>query len=203
MPSRFRLRKVFRRPVCAVAKPFISANVSPDAITYLTLLFALCAFLIITIFKSQIIYGMFVFLVGFFDGVDGAVARETGRARPAGAFTDSVIDKVSEMVILLSIWIAYPSSDVFGVSVQLWIVICIIGWIMTSYTRARAETLGVQDLDVGLGARSERLFILVLMSLFQQTLLGIVVVTLIGILTAAYRAHHYMAELNEITDHHI
>lgn len=196
MPSRFRLRKVFRRPVHAVAKPFINANVSPDTITFLTLFFALCAFLALTIFQSQVIYGIFVFLVGFFDGVDGAIARGTNRVRPTGAFIDSVIDRVSEIVILLSIWIAYPDNVVLGTSVQLWVVICILGWIMTSYVRSRAETLGVQDLDIGIGARSERLFILVLMSLFQYILIGLVVVTFIAILTASYRAHHYVAELN-------
>lgn len=203
MPSRFRLRRVFRMPVRAVARPFINAGVSPDAITYLTLLFALCAFITLTIFQSQIIYGVFVFLVGFFDGVDGVVARETGKARPAGAFTDSVIDKVSEIVILISIWIAYSDDGVFEVSVQLWVVVCIIGWIMTSYVRARAESLGAQDLDVGLGARSERLFILFIMALIQQILFGLVLVTLIGVLTAIYRARHYIAELNKVADHHI
>ncbi len=169
----------------------------PDAITYLTLLFALCSFLTLTIFRFQIGYGIWVFLVGFFDGVDGSVARATGQARPKGAFIDSVTDKVSEAVILLAIWISYQTDTILGVSVPLWVTICIIGWIMTSYTRARAETLGVRDLDVGLGARSERLFLLVIFSIFQQVLWGLLLVTLVGVFTAAYRAHHYSIELKQ------
>ncbi|MFX1367203.1 MAG: cytochrome b6-f complex subunit PetG, partial [Promethearchaeota archaeon] len=62
-------------------------------------------------------------------------------------------------------------------------------------TRSRAESLGVTDLDIGIGARSERLLTLVLFSLVNLLLWGLVVVTLMGLLTAAYRFYHYKREL--------
>ena len=70
---------------------------------------------------------------------------------------------------------------------------------MTSYTRARAEGLGVTDLDIGLGGRSERLLTLVIFSLFGLVLWGLVVVTIMGLCTAAYRLHHYKNQIQTNT----
>ncbi len=70
---------------------------------------------------------------------------------------------------------------------------------MTSYTRARAEGLGVTDLDIGLGGRSERLLTLVIFSLFGLVLWGLVVVTIMGLCTAAYRLFHYKRQIIDNT----
>ncbi|MFO7836399.1 MAG: CDP-alcohol phosphatidyltransferase family protein [Candidatus Thorarchaeota archaeon] len=194
-PSKYRLRKVFRRPILAVARPLASTNVSPNAITYLAVLVSLTAFLSLNLNGFQWLYGILVFLVGFLDGVDGAVARLEDRASTEGAFIDSVSDKLSEFIILLAIALAYPCKDLFSLYVPLWVLLCTASWLMTSYTRSRAEGLGVKDLDVGLGARSERLMILVIFSVLGLLLYGLIAVTLVGILTAAYRFYHYSAIL--------
>jgi len=189
------LRKKFRRPVLAVARPLASANVSPSSITYLALFISIMAFLSLNLNGIQWLYGVLVFLVGFLDGVDGAVARLQERASDQGAFIDSVSDKLAEFVILLAIALAYPSQTIFTLSVPLWVLLGTVSWLMTSYTRSRAESLEVEDLDVGLGARSERLMLLVIFAVLQLLLYGLVAVTLLGILTAAYRFHHYSALL--------
>ncbi len=103
MPSRYRVRRVFKGLVWAIARPLACAGVRPDTITYLCLLFALIAALGLNLSGSTIFFGIFVFLSGLFDGVDGAVARERGIASDAGAFTDSVIYKISEVRILSAI----------------------------------------------------------------------------------------------------
>ncbi|MHA1637188.1 MAG: CDP-alcohol phosphatidyltransferase family protein [Candidatus Thorarchaeota archaeon] len=195
-PSRFRVRGIFRGAVHRVARPFIDRNIHPNSITYLTLLFAFTAAVSLMVTQLQVIYGILVFMVGFFDGVDGAVARGGGRSSKAGAFTDSFIDKISEMLILLAIALAYPSDMIFGISVSIWVVLCISGWLLTSYARARAENVGVEDLDIGLGARSERLLTLVIFSLLNLIMVGLIVITLMGLLTAGYRFNHYKSEIS-------
>ncbi len=205
-PSKFRVRGLFRGLVTRTAKPLADRNVKPDSITYITILMSLLAFLVLSIMNSPMLYGLLVFLVGFLDGVDGVVARESGLTSKAGALTDSFIDKVSEAILLFAIAAAYEATSVLGIPVPLWVLLCITGWLLTSYSRSLAASLGVVDLDVGLGARSERLLTLVIFSLLSLVIWGLVVVTLMGICTAAYRFHHYKGELlspkGELQDHH-
>jgi len=195
MPSKLRVRGIFKGVVMAIARPLSQLRVRPDTITYFTLLLAVLAALSLSLFQSQILYGILVFLVGLFDGVDGEVARLSQTATRMGALSDSVVDKVAEAVVLISIGVTYPTTALFGMSVPLWVALCVFGWLMTSYVRARAESLGVMDLDIGLGGRSERLLTLVLFSVLWFLLWGIVVVTTMGLGTAAYRYYHYKQEL--------
>jgi phosphatidylglycerophosphate synthase len=153
------------------------------------------AALVLTLAGSSILFGLFVFLSGLFDGIDGAVARERDIASDVGAFTDSVIDKVSEVLILGSIAIAYSGASFLSLRVEWWVILAIAGWLLTSYTRSRASSLGVNDLDIGLGARSERLLTLVVFSILNLLLWGLVVVSIMGILTAGYRFYIYQKEI--------
>jgi len=196
MPSRFRVRGPFRRIVQAIAIPLARTGVRPDTITYFSLFLALIAALSLALFSSQSLFAVFVFLAGLFDGVDGAIARLNHTSSKQGSLSDSIVDKVAEMLILISIAITYPTNEIFGLSVSLWVVLCVFGWLMTSYTRARAEGLGIPDLDVGLGGRSERLLTLVIFSILGLLLIGLIVVTILGLGTAAYRVYHYKRQLN-------
>lgn len=194
-PSRFRLRRVFRRPISLVARPLVKAGVRPDTVSYLSLLAAVIAWLTLLILHLPVEYGILVFIVGILDGLDGAVARGSGRVSRSGALTDSVVDKVAEVVLLVAIGTAYPDDVVLGLPVSIWVILCVSGWLLTSYTRSRAEALGVTDLDVGLGGRSERLLILAVFSMLGCLLWGLVVSTFLGLLTAGYRFSHYKGEL--------
>lgn len=195
MPSQFRVRRIFGGLVKAIARPLARAGAQPNTITYFSLLLAFLAALTLNMIESTIAFGVFVFLAGFFDGVDGAVARERGVESETGAFTDSVIDKISEILVLGAIAVRYSGTLFLGLYVELWVIIAVSGWILTSYTRARATSLGVSDLDIGLGGRSERLLILVVFSVIELLLWGLVVVSIIGLLTAGYRFYHYRNEI--------
>jgi len=197
MPSKFRVRRIFKKLVLAIARPFARAGVRPDTITYFSLLLAFVAAVGLNLSGSAFFFGIFVFLSGLFDGVDGAVARERGVSSDAGAFTDSVIDKITEILILGSLAVEFSTTTFLGFPVTWWVILAITGWMLTSYTRARATSLGVVDLDIGLGGRSERLFVLVILSIIDQLLWGLVTVTLLGLLTAGYRYHHYRAQMNK------
>lgn len=196
MPSRFRVRGIFRGAVLRVARPLARAGIRPDTVTYLSLLFAFVSFLVLVVFHSSLFFGIFVFLTGFFDGVDGAVARGTSTQSPRGAFIDSVADKVAEIMILCAIPIAFTTS-ILGLSTTLWALLAVSGWLLTSYTRARASSLGALDLDIGLGARSERLLTLVIFSILGLVLWGLVVVALMGLFTAGYRFYHYQNQISQ------
>jgi phosphatidylglycerophosphate synthase len=151
--------------------------------------------LILNLTGSSIVFGVLVFLSGLFDGVDGAVARERNVASDVGAFTDSVVDKIAEVLILGSIAIEFSSTSFLSLRVEWWVLIAITGWLLTSYTRSRASSLGVSDLDIGLGGRSERMFTLVVFSMLNLLLWGLVVVSAMGILTAGYRFYRYQGEI--------
>ncbi len=195
MPSRFRVRSIFRGLVQFIARPLARAGASPDSITYVSLLFALFAFISLPLTQLQVLFAILVFITGLLDGVDGAVARLNDSATKAGGFTDSVIDKVAETLILAGIALAFPNTTLLGLSVSMWALLAVFGWLLTSYTRARAEGLGVSDLDIGLGGRSERLLTLVIFSLAGFVIYGLVVVTIMGLCTAAYRLFHYKRQI--------
>ncbi|KXH71540.1 MAG: hypothetical protein AM326_11675 [Candidatus Thorarchaeota archaeon SMTZ-45] len=195
MPSNFRVRRIFKGVVLWIARPLARAGTRPLTVTYFSLLLALLAAIALNLTGSSIVFGILVFLSGLFDGVDGAVARERNLASDIGAFTDSVTDKASEIMILGSIAVEYSGTLFLSLHVELWVIISISGWLLTSYTRSRASSLGVSNLDIGLGGRSERLFTLVVFSVLDQLLWGLVVVSMMGILTAMYRIHKYRDEL--------
>lgn len=195
MPSRFRVRYFFKGITLKIAKSLAKVGFSPNSVTYISLLFAFFAFLSLPLTHSALLYGLLVFISGLLDGVDGNVARITNSSSSSGGLTDSVIDKVSEMLVLLAIAFEYHTTSFLGFSVSIWVFFAIFGWLMTSYTRARAQSIGVSDLDIGVGGRSERLLTLVIFSILGLVLWGLCVVTIMGLGTAAYRFYHYREQL--------
>ncbi len=101
--------------------------------------------------------GAIILFAGLFDMIDGRLARMGNMANPYGALFDSVIDRYSEMIMFLGIIYYLVSHDYFMSS--LFAFIAMIGSVMVSYTRARAEGLGV-NCSVGLMQRPERILII-------------------------------------------
>jgi len=109
--------------------------------------------------------GLVVIFAGIFDMVDGEVARRTGRVTKFGAFFDSMIDRYSDMVLLLGLVVWYAKLDrIFYAGL---VVMSLIGSIMTSYTRARAESL-IPACKVGFLERPERIVLLVIGALSNR-----------------------------------
>ena len=101
--------------------------------------------------------GLVILIAGLFDMIDGRLARIGNMANPFGALFDSVIDRYSEMVMFLGIIWYLVSHDYFMSSI--FAFVAMIGSVMVSYTRARAEGLGV-ECSVGLMQRPERILII-------------------------------------------
>jgi len=109
--------------------------------------------------------GLVVVFAGIFDMVDGEVARRTERVTKFGAFFDSVIDRYSDMVLLLGLVVWYAKLDrIFYVGLA---IFALIGSIMTSYTRARAESL-IPTCKVGFLERPERIVLLIIGALANR-----------------------------------
>jgi len=109
--------------------------------------------------------GLVVVFAGIFDMVDGEVARRTQRVTKFGAFFDSVIDRYSDMVLLLGLVVWYAKLDrIFYVGLA---IFALIGSIMTSYTRARAESL-IPACKVGFLERPERIVLLIIGALTDR-----------------------------------
>jgi CDP-diacylglycerol--glycerol-3-phosphate 3-phosphatidyltransferase len=104
--------------------------------------------------------GWFLGITALFDVLDGTVARRSGKSSTFGAFLDSTLDRLADGFLLGGLAVFYATSRLHG-SVPLLItaLLGMIGAFMTSYTRARAESLGI-DAKVGLLQRPERIVLL-------------------------------------------
>jgi len=158
MPSKFRLRYIFKPLVVKIAKGLAKINISPNMATGIMLFNAVLCFLFLVVFRNLFLFSIFVFTTGIFDGVDGAIARLTDTESTFGGFFDSFMDRVSEFIILLALLFYVWNRTFWMFDLNFIIIIAFIASIMFSYSRARAEALFKGDFDVGLMARSERLF---------------------------------------------
>jgi archaetidylinositol phosphate synthase len=104
-------------------------------------------------FPSQIFASILLLISGFFDIVDGSVARVMKKSTTKGAFLDSNFDKISEALIFIGIAIGGLSNPILA-------MIALSTSILVSYLRARAESLDIDLKGVGIGERAERLLIL-------------------------------------------
>jgi CDP-diacylglycerol--glycerol-3-phosphate 3-phosphatidyltransferase len=139
-------------------------HVSPNLLTFIGLLINIFA---AVLFAKGLFFwaGLVVTFAGIFDIVDGEVARLTKRATKFGAFFDSVIDRYSDLLLLLGIMLWYERMDrAFYVGLT---GLVLIGSVMTSYTRARAESL-IPQCKVGFLERPERIVLLIIGALLNR-----------------------------------
>ncbi|MDX1623982.1 MAG: CDP-alcohol phosphatidyltransferase family protein [Gemmatimonadota bacterium] len=147
------LKNGFLRLLDPVVGTLVRRRVHPNLISTVGFLVSLGAAAII--FGRFLVTGFFVFLVGgMMDILDGRVARETGLASKFGSFYDSTLDRVSEIVVYFSIYAYFRPLESFWY-VGYIVITAMVGSLMVSYTRARAEALGV-ECKVGMMQRPER-----------------------------------------------
>lgn len=138
-------------------------RITPDALTALGLtICALAAVAVYFEYRNEILWfwtGAFLFWAGsLLDVLDGALARQSGRGTPFGAFLDSTTDRVGEAAMLGAIALVFARD---GNEVALAAAFAAMtGSFLVSYTRARAEAIGLKG-DVGIGSRAERVFVIV------------------------------------------
>lgn len=131
--------------------------------------------------------GVLVALASAFDALDGTLARETQQTSTFGAFFDSVMDRFSEATVLLGLLLWYLRT---GVQLEpVLIYLTMVGSLLVSYTRARAEGLDLQC-KVGLLTRFERVVLLVIALLVGQVPLALWLLAILTNVTALQRVYH-------------
>lgn len=182
--ARAAIRQSTKGLLISLATPLARVGVSPNVLTLCGLL-AMFGVAYVLALGHQRVAGLLLIPVALFDALDGALARLTGKATPFGAFFDSTLDRIAEIALYLGLLYLYRGLTLESVLVYL----TITGSLMVSYTRARAEGLGVQC-KVGLFTRLERLAVLVVGLLLEQTLLALIVLAIFSNLTVLQRVWH-------------
>jgi CDP-diacylglycerol--glycerol-3-phosphate 3-phosphatidyltransferase len=153
------IKKGFLRVLDPAVGLLARHNVSPNAITTVGTLLTIAAAVVYA--TGHIMTGGWLMSVtAVFDVIDGQVARRTGKSTVFGAFYDSTLDRVADGALMAGLTVFYMTSPVHH-NIYM-VVVCLVGIIGTflvSYTRARAESLGI-DAKVGVMQRPERIVLL-------------------------------------------
>ena len=131
--------------------------------------------------------GILLLIGGFFDMMDGAVARQEARVTPFGGFLDSVLDRYADQFALFGILIYFARLQAIP-----WVVmtaITIIGTTITPYARARAETI-IDACRVGILERPERVIILAAGALSGYLPYAILIIMILSNVTVLQRIYH-------------
>lgn len=166
-------------------------RINPNIITFTGVLisfWAACNFGFGKMFQGALI----VILAGLFDMLDGEVARSSRTVTRFGAFYDSVIDRYSDMILLQGLMVWYAGQHRLGYVVLVGVVL--MGAILTSYTRARAESL-IETCKVGFMERPERIVLLIIGGLTNRMEAVLWVLAVLGNWTVINRIYYTWKEL--------
>lgn len=166
-----------------VARLLLRCRLRPNHLTVLGLGVSLLAALAFAAGRLRWAGGLLI-LAGLFDLFDGSLARLSGQVTPFGGFLDSVIDRYSDLLVLLGVLFLFIREGRTGAI--LLTMAALVGTIMVSYTKARAQAIGV-PCDVGLMERPERLLCLVAGSVFHLLTPALWVLAILVNVTALQR----------------
>ncbi len=206
-----RIQQAARQAIEPLVTQLLRLGVAPDHVTVTGLILSGCAGL--AFFEGHPRLGAVILaLAGLCDILDGELARRAGIASRFGAFLDSTLDRVSEAAVLIGILGFYLSNLlalVFrpelalaqirgGLDPATWAVVCflaalaLVGSFLVSYTRARAEGLGI-ECRVGWFERPERMVLIILAGLirrFWAMPAALLLLAVLSFATAAQRVAH-------------
>ncbi|HZA43446.1 MAG TPA: CDP-alcohol phosphatidyltransferase family protein [Nitrososphaeraceae archaeon] len=198
-----RFRGQIQPLLLSIGREFSKINPSPNFWTGLSLITSLLAAAIYgsaSVLDHQYSYyfslggGILLIIAGFFDLVDGSVARLTRKTSKRGSFLDSTYDKVSESVVYIGIaagTLASPITSMITLALSL----------LVSYVRARAESLGVTLMGVGIGERAERLLLLATIGMLPidgSTQWAVIVVSIVAGFTLVQRISKVNKQLSSM-----
>ncbi len=182
------------RAVEAIVRAFAVSRIHPNLLTFVgSAINGLAAYLFG--------YGYFawagatVIVAGIFDLTDGRVARVTGRVTPFGGFFDSVMDRYSDLVLLIGLLVYYGRVNRYGYVTL--VAVAMIGSVMVSYARARAETL-IPSCKVGFLERPERVVLIIIGALANRMEAVLWVVAVLSNLTVVHRVIYTWRETRRL-----
>lgn len=167
-------------------------SISPSMITWMGLCLAAGAAALI-IMGQLLAAGFLVLIAGYFDILDGALARRTDQTSRSGAVLDSTVDRLSEAVVLLGILALFLFTEdqaLFALLGRNWSILLVglalLSSPLVSYIRARAEALRI-ECQVGIFTRAERVIVLTLGLLINQVTIALAIITALSLVTAGQR----------------
>ena len=165
-----------------IGRVFASTGLSPNVWTVVGLLFAFGASFIYGInFEYSLVLGGIILLVsGFFDIVDGQVARYTNKISKSGGFLDSVFDKIAEVAIFFGILIG-------GYAEPYLVFLAITLSLLVSYIRAKADAAQIKLQGIGIGERAERLLVIAIIGIIGFMEIAVIIVIIIASITLIQR----------------
>jgi CDP-diacylglycerol--glycerol-3-phosphate 3-phosphatidyltransferase len=180
----------------------IESRLTPNAISLTG--FGLCVVAAVLVYKEWWLIGGIAFIVGSVcDTLDGRYSRMSGKGSPFGAFLDSTLDRIEEGVVLAAVAVSFSrSGDDLAVGA---VVVAVLASLMVSYTRARAEALGV-ECKVGIADRAVRVVILSAGLVFAEfwgdaIMYAVYVLAALTVVTVVQRIVHVRKELTRpVTD---
>lgn len=127
--------------------------------------------------------GLLLLVSGVFDTIDGAVARTSNKVSKIGAFMDSTLDRLGEVSVFVGILAGRLTEPIL-------VMLTLSFSLLTSYTRARGESLGIEMSGVGIGERAERLLVLAVASIFNYIFFGMLIVFVLAVITSVHRIYY-------------
>ena len=176
------LRESLKPYLQSIGRAFASTGISPNVWTVVGLVFAFTASLIygINVEYSLILGGIILLVSGFFDIVDGQVARYTNKISKTGGFLDSVFDKIAEVAIFFGILIG-------GYAEPYLVFLAITLSLLVSYVRAKADAAQIKLQGIGIGERAERLLVIAIVGIIGFMEIAVIIVVIIASITLIQR----------------
>jgi len=193
-----RIQQRVRQFVTLIMRPLAQLGITPNALTFVGLVISLVTAGVIAQ-GYLLVGGLLVLFAGIFDMFDGALARARNASSTFGAFLDSTLDRYSESIILFGLfWYALQARTLHEnlwpfLHEQSWmlssIYIAVVGSLMVSYAKARAEGLGL-ECKTGLLARPERVIILAIGLITGTVIWAVLLLAIFSNFTAVERIAH-------------
>ena len=176
------LRGILQPTLEKIGKAFASTGLSPNFWTLACLVFALASALVygLGLEFGLIIGGILLLVSGFFDMVDGQVARATGKTSQNGSYLDSMFDKIAEVAIFLGLLVG-------GYAEPYLVMLAITLSLLVSYARAKSDALNIKLQGVGIGERAERLLVIAIIGIIGYMEPAVIIVVVIAGITLVQR----------------
>src|ERR1700689_1276436 len=187
---------VFGRVIHWIVRGLALSRINPNALTFIGLLINVGAAALLAIGQFRWA-GAVIIGAGLFDMVDGRVARETNRVTRFGGFFDSVLDRYSDLALLIGLLVWYGSINPFWFGGLNPVVVA--ASVMVSYVRARAENT-IPTCKVGFMERPERVVLLIIGALFDRMAPVLWVIAVLGNLTVIDRMIFTWNETKRLED---
>jgi archaetidylinositol phosphate synthase len=176
------LRDTLKPALEKMGKGFAATGLSPNFWTSVGLGFALLSAVVYGLGMEfgLIIGGVLLLVSGFFDMVDGQVARVTGKTSQKGEYIDSMFDKIAEVAIFLGILVG-------GYAEPYLVFLAITLSLLVSYARAKSDIIKVKLQGIGIGERAERLLVIAFIGIIGFMEYAVIIVVIIAAITLVQR----------------